>query len=147
MAPQRQQKRSFNLDPGDPLSPDFGLVVRLHDLVREHPDFEVLHEPGSCPYRFRYVPYGLADRLQESGVRTLLDRLNMEIVAAVRRGGLAFIAATRVRGRSAISASVCSPVRTEQDVDAAFEAVARWGRLLTKAYPPCHMKPAETETT
>ena len=145
MAPRRQQTRPFNLDPGEPVSPGLGLVQRLHDLAREHPDFEVLHEPGPRPYCFRYVPFGLADRLQEPGVRTLLDRLNVEIVEAVRRAGLACIAATRVGGRAAISASVYSPGTTEEDVDAAFEAVARWGRLLSKTHPVCHGKPAETE--
>ena len=117
----------------------------MHDLVREHPDFEVLREPDTDHYSFRYVPNGLADHQAEPGVRALLDRLNVEIVEAVRRGGLTLLTAPRVGGRAAIRASVCSHTTSEGDVDAAFEAVARWGRLLTKAYPVWHEKPAETE--
>jgi glutamate/tyrosine decarboxylase-like PLP-dependent enzyme len=145
MAPRRQQTRPFNSAPGEPPSKGLGLTRRLHDLVREHPDFEVLHEPSPDLYCFRYVPNGLADRQEESGVHTLLDRLNLEIVEAVRRGGLALVAATRVGGRAAIRASICSQATSEEDVDAAFEAVARWGRLLTRAYPVSHVRPTETE--
>ena len=145
MAPPRRQTHSVRLDSGEPHAGGRGLASRLHDLVREHPDFEVLDEPNPDLYSFRYVPNGLADRQEESGVRALLDRLNLEIVEAARRGGRALVAATCVGGRAAISASVCSPAASEEDVDAAFEAVARWGRLLTKAYPVCHVKPAGTE--
>lgn len=145
MVQPKQQTRTIPPDNGEPLPEGRGLASRLHDLVREHPDFEVLHEPNPHLYCFRYVPNGLADRHEESGVRTLLDRLNLEIVKAVRRGGLALVVATRVRGRAAISAPIRSHTTSEEDVEAAFEAVARWGRLLTKAYLVCHEKPAETE--
>ena len=145
MAPPRQRTRPAPLDNCEPLPKCRGLASRLHDLVREHPDFEVLQEPDPHLYCFRYVPNGLADRLEESGVRTLLDRLNLEIVEAVRRGGRALVASTSVGGRAAIGASTCSHTTSEGDVDAAFEAVARWGRLLTKAHHVCHEKTAETE--
>jgi glutamate/tyrosine decarboxylase-like PLP-dependent enzyme len=117
----------------------------MHDLVREHPDFEVLHEPSPQPYCFRYVPNGLTDRQDESEVHALLDRLNLDIVESVRRCGLALVAATRVGSRAAITASICSHTITEEDVDAAFEAVARWGRLLHKTHPVRYPRPAETE--
>ena len=149
MAPRRQKTMPVNRDAGELQSTrreqGLDLAGRLHDLVREHPDFQVLQEPTPDLYCFRYVPNGLAERQEESAVRTLLDRLNLEIVEAVRRGGRDLVEATRVGGRAVIRVSVCSHGATEWDVEAAFEAVARWGRLLTKTHPVSQGKPAETE--
>lgn len=127
----------------DLFSKNLGLARRLHGLVRDHPDFEVLHEPTLYLYCFRYVPNGLAGRREESGVQTLLDRLNQEIVEAIQRSGLALLMTTRIRGRVAIRMSICSHRTLEEDIDATFEAVARWGRLLTKSLSVCYEKPAE----
>jgi len=101
------------------------LVGHLHSLVCDHPDFEVLCEPTSHPYCFRYLPNGLAERQQEPEVQELLNTLNEEIVHAVERAGLTL---TRLSGRFAIRISI----RTSEDIDATFEAIARWGRLLAR---------------
>lgn len=108
-----------------------GLVVQLDDLVREHPDFEPLHEPTLDGYCFRCVPNGLVERQEELEVQALLDLLNEEIVQAVQRNGFAEVVTIRVQGRAAIRVSFCSG-RTLVEVDATFEAIARWGRLLNK---------------
>ena len=126
-------------------SKNLGLARRLHDLVREHPDFEVLHEPTLYLYCFRYVPNGLAGRQEEPGVQALLDRLNQEIAEAVQRNGLALLMTTRIGRRVAIRMSICSHRTSEVDVDATFEAIARWGRLLTKTHSVCYEQPAEME--
>ena len=57
-------------------SKNLGLARRLHGLVAEHPDFEVLHEPTLYLYCFRYVPHSLACRRAEPALEALLDRLN-----------------------------------------------------------------------
>jgi hypothetical protein len=101
------------------------LVGHLHSLVCDHPDFEVLCEPTSHPYCFRYLPNGLAERQQESEVQELLNTLNEEIVRAVEREGLSL---TCFAGRLAILMSITS----REDIDATFEAIARWGRLLAR---------------
>ena len=132
-------------DSRELLSQNLALAGRLHDLVREHPDFEVLHEPTPDLYRFRYVPNGLAGRQEEPWVRALLDRLNQEIVEAVRRGGRALVVTTRVRGRVVLRMPVCPQGTSEEDVDATFEALARWGRLLVKSHDVGCEKPAEME--
>ena len=108
-----------------------GLIVQLHDLVREHPDFEVLGEPTPYLYRFRYVPNEMSERQDEPEVQTLLDRLNQEIVETVQRSGLTLVN-TRVGGRVAIQMSICSHRTLADEVDATFETIARWGRLLNK---------------
>lgn len=104
-----------------------GLACYLHDLVSEHPDFEVLCEPTADVYCFRYLPNGLpADR------HDVIDRLNGEIVQSVQRQGSALVNQTEVGNRVAIRISICSCRTLKEDIDATFEAIARCGRLLTK---------------
>jgi aromatic-L-amino-acid decarboxylase len=126
-------------------SKNLGLTRRLHNLAREHPDFEVLHEPTLYLYCFRYVPNALAEHREEPEVQIQLDRLNQEIVDAIQRSGLALIMTTRIRGRVAIRMSICSHRTLVEDVDATFEAIARWGRLLSRNSHVHNKKTAETE--
>jgi len=109
-----------------------GLVGYLHDLVCEHPDFEVLCEPTVDFYSFRYMPNALADCMDKDQVQQLLDHLNREIVESVRREGLLTVTSAQVAGGVAISVSICSDRTMREDLDATFEAIARCGRLLTK---------------
>jgi glutamate/tyrosine decarboxylase-like PLP-dependent enzyme len=116
----------------EPSSQTQNLTRRLHELVSDHPDFEVLGEPSIDFYCFRYLPNGLAERTEEPDVQRLLDRLNQEIVASVQRGGLAQVMTIRFRGRAAIRISICSSKTLAEDIDTMFEAVARWGWLLNR---------------
>ncbi|HEY8226059.1 MAG TPA: hypothetical protein VIG25_12330 [Pyrinomonadaceae bacterium] len=102
----------------------------LHDLVRDHPDFEVLCEPALDPYHFRYVPHTLAERYEEPEIQGLLDRLNEELVESVQRIGLNSVMTTRVQGRVAIQISCRSNGSSASDLGVTFEVIARWGRLL-----------------
>jgi aromatic-L-amino-acid/L-tryptophan decarboxylase len=111
-------------------SKNLGLTRHLHNLVREHPDFEVLHEPTLYIYCFRYVPNNLWERREEPEIQSRLDRLNQEIVEAIQRSGLAMVMTTRIRNRVAIRMSICSHRTLEEDIDATFEAIVRWGRQL-----------------
>ena len=108
------------------------LIVHLDNLVREHPDFEVLCEPTFYVYCFRFMPNGLAERQEEPEVQALLDVLNEEIVQAVQHSGFAQVVTIRVQDRAAILMSFCSVRTLVEEVDATFEAIARWGRLLNK---------------
>jgi glutamate/tyrosine decarboxylase-like PLP-dependent enzyme len=114
------------------ISKNFGLVDHLHNLVREHPDFLALHEPTLNGYCFRCVPNGLVERQEEPEVQALLDVLNEEIVQAVQRNGFEAVVTIRVQGRAAIRVSFCSGRTLVEEVDATFDAIARWGRLLSK---------------
>lgn len=116
------------------VSKNIRLLDRLHILVREHPDFEVLHEPILYLYCFRYLPNGLAVQREDPAVQSLLDRLNEGIAAAVQRQGSNLVTTTYINGRIAIRMSLCSHRTVEEQVDTTFEAIARWGRLLTKAH-------------
>ena len=114
-------------------SKNLGLLGALHNLVREHPDFEMLHEPILYLYCFRFVPNGLAERQRQPEVQALLDQLNEGIVEALHRSGLALVMTSRIRGRVAIRMSLPSP-RTSLPrlINTIFEAIALWGRLLNK---------------
>ena len=107
-------------------------VVQLDNLVREHPDFEVLHEPTLNGYCFRCVPNDLVERQGEPEVQALLDVLNEEIVQAVQRNGFAGVVTIHVQGRPAIRVSFSSGQTLVEEVDTTFDAIARWGRLLNK---------------
>jgi aromatic-L-amino-acid/L-tryptophan decarboxylase len=107
-----------------------GLVGYLHNLVCEHPDFEVLCGPTVDLWCFRYLPNGLPADQRE--VQQQLDRLNADIVESVQREGFALINKTQVGSSVAIRISISSQKTVRDDIDATFEAIARWGRLLTR---------------
>jgi glutamate/tyrosine decarboxylase-like PLP-dependent enzyme len=113
-------------------SKSLALARRLHSLVGEHPDFEVLHEPVLYVYSFRFVPNVLADRQDEPEIGAMLDRLNEEIARALAETGFAFLMTTRIRGRVALRMSIGSHRTTEEDIDATFAGIASIGRELAR---------------
>ena len=123
-----------------------GLVVQLDNLVREHPDFETLHEPTLNGYCFRCVPNSLAERQEEHEVQALVDALNEEIVQKVQRNGFGAVVTIRVQGRAAIRVSFCSGRTLVEEVDATFDAIAHWGRLLSKRLSVCYETEMEAKS-
>jgi len=115
---------------GEVLAKSVRLARHVHALVREHPDFEVLHEPALYVYSFRYVPNALADRPRPPELDARIDALNEAIAQAISRSGLALLMTTRIRGRVALRMSICSHRTLERDVDVTFEALAGLGRRL-----------------
>jgi glutamate/tyrosine decarboxylase-like PLP-dependent enzyme len=130
----------------EPFSNDAGLG-RLHELINDHPDFELLPAPSVNVYSFRYVPNDLADRQDEPEVQRLLDQLNQEIVETVRRHGVELLSTIRVRDCVAMRLSVDSARASEGRIDAAFEALARWGRLITKTHSISYSTETRKETS
>ncbi len=112
------------------LGKNIGLARRLHGLVLDHPDFEVLHAPTLSLYSFRCVPDAFFDRRDEPEVALRLDLLNEEIAREVQASGLAFLMTTRIHGRVALRMSIASQRTLDEDVDSTFEAVAAAGRRL-----------------
>jgi glutamate/tyrosine decarboxylase-like PLP-dependent enzyme len=106
------------------------LARHLHDLVRDHPDFEVLHEPSLYLYSFRYVPNAWLEQPVSAASLDRLDRLNAAIAEDIQRSGLALVMTTRIHGRVALRMSICSHRTLERDIDATFEALAGIGRGL-----------------
>jgi len=113
---------------------------RIHELVSEHPDFEVLSEPTSHRYCFRYVPNVMAERHNKLQVQRLLDSLNQKIVEAVQRNNFSQVTTIEMQGHVVIRVWHHSEKISREDVDAVFEVIARWGRLLTKELSPSAME-------
>jgi glutamate/tyrosine decarboxylase-like PLP-dependent enzyme len=109
------------------IAKNLGLVRRLHALVRDHPDFDALHEPVLPIYSFRFVPHQLADT---ANAAEWIDRLNSDIAEEIQRSGVALVMTTRIRGRVALRMSICSQRTLEEDIDTTFEAIAAAGRRL-----------------
>lgn len=99
----------------------------LHQLVSEHPHFEVFPESILDGFAFRYLPNALAERQLSPELERRLDELNETVAEAMRRHGLAVLRTT-LRGRVALRMSISSTL--EQDVEATFEALAGLGRRL-----------------
>ena len=106
------------------------LTRQLHELVRSHPDFEVLHEPKLYLYCFRYAPSWLANRAGETHVQKRLDQLNQGIADEVQRSGVAIVMTSRIRDRVVLRMSICSQRTEPDDIQQTFEALARAGREL-----------------
>ena len=126
-------------------SNNLDLVRRLHDLVREHPDFEVLLEPTKYVYCFRYVPNALSERQEKPEIQRKLDQLNQEIVTAIQNSGCALVTTTRICGRIGMRMSISVPRMSEADVDATFESIARCGRLLYRSSEVHNQQSVEKE--
>jgi aromatic-L-amino-acid decarboxylase len=112
------------------LAKNIGLARRLHGLVHDHPDFQVLHQPRLALYSFRCVPCPLAERQEDPEVARHLDLLNEEIAREVQASGVAFLMTTRIRGRVALRMSIASQRTLAEDVDATWEAIATAGHRL-----------------
>jgi aromatic-L-amino-acid decarboxylase len=113
------------------MAKNIGLARRLHALVRDHPDFEVLHEPVLSIYSFRFVPHSVVETEEASS--SWIDQLNSDIAEEIQRSGLAQLMTTRIRGRIALRMSICSQRTIEDDIDTTFEAIAATGRRLAAA--------------
>ena len=106
------------------------LAQHLHQLVRDHADFEVIHEPTLYLYCFRYIPHALVQRAEQPGVRERLDQLNQEIAEAVQKSGVALVMTSRIRGRVVLRMSICSQRTEQDDIERTFDALAKAGHKL-----------------
>lgn len=133
MVSRKQQTEPSDFEPGE-FQHDIDLARRMHELVSDHPDFEVLCEPSLHIYYFRYLPHSFALHQEKPEVQELLDRLNQEIVEFVQRNGFTSVTTTSVGNRGAIQITICPRSTLADGIDATFEAIARWGRLLIKKF-------------
>jgi hypothetical protein len=99
--------------------------MSLADLVRDHPDFEMLEESGGKNCRFRYVPHRFCERQEEPAIRSWLDRLNQALAREARRFR---IEAVDVAGRIALDAWPAPG----DDAHESFEALVRMAHQLAQ---------------
>jgi aromatic-L-amino-acid decarboxylase len=91
--------------------------------IDAEPDFELASAPVLSLFSFRYRPAG--DRTPEA-----LDALNQRLLDAVNDDGTTYLTSTRVEGRLVIRFQVGPFDTTREDVEQAWQAVARIARSL-----------------
>lgn len=108
------------------------LAEHLHSLVRQTPDFEVLHSPNLFIYSCRFAPPHLraGDAEGDAGARQALDLLNQQIAERVQQSGFASLMTSRLAGKVVLRFSICSHRVTREDIEATFETVKLIARSL-----------------
>jgi aromatic-L-amino-acid decarboxylase len=99
-------------------------AARLADAIREHPAFDLLHEPMLSTVCFRHVPGGVpADRL---------DAHNERLARAMQRDGRIFLAPAVVDGRTCLRACFVNYRTTGDAVDLLLDVAAELGDSLVR---------------
>ena len=106
------------------ISGDIALAEYFGEVVEHADDFELLAPVELSICCFRYVPPGLkrADR-PSADVDAELNRLNERILAAIQKGGRAYVSNATVNGRFALRACITNFRTTKADIDEAIEVV------------------------
>lgn len=90
---------------------DISLAAYLGELVTKADDFELLAPVELSICCFRYVPPHLKEDDRE------LNRLNEQIMAAVQKGGRAYLSNATVNGKFALRACITNFRTTRADID------------------------------
>lgn len=103
-------------------------AMHMHELVKQSPDFEVIHEPNLYIYSFRFVPANMQGSPRDEPAEVEIDRLNQTICDELQLSSEAFVMTSRIRGRVVIRISVCSHRTTPADIERVFERMHAIGR-------------------
>ena len=99
------------------VSKDISLAAYLGELVSQADDFELLAPVELSICCFRYVPQKLRDNDDE------LNQLNEQIMAAVQKGGHAYLSNATVEGKFALRACITNFRTTKADIEQTIEVV------------------------
>jgi aromatic-L-amino-acid decarboxylase len=112
------------------ISNHLAMAARFAGWVDADPDFERLAPVPFSTICLRYRPAALIGREDEPAVAEELDDLNVRLMDAVNRTGLAFLSHTRISGRLAIRVAI-SNLRTEDsDLELVWNVVRREAAAL-----------------
>ena len=114
------------------IADDMLLAGHLHDLVSRHPEFEAATQSLSIT-TFRYVPIDLRASIGTEATERHLDRLNRALLAAIERGGEAFVSSAVVGGRFVLRACVVNFHTSLSDIEALVPLVSRLGKEIDAA--------------
>jgi len=106
------------------------MAARLKSWIEEHPDFQIMAPAPFSLICFRYCPAELAERADEPAVAAQLDELNLRLMNAVTRTGLAFLSHTRLKDRFVIRLNVSNLRIEDSDLDLVWEIVRREAAAL-----------------
>lgn len=95
----------------------------LAGAIDAAPDFELTSPPVLSLFSFRYTPAGVSSP-------EALDALNQKLLEAVNDDGTTYLTSTRLDGRLVIRFQVGPFDTTREDVEQAWQAVARVARSL-----------------
>ncbi len=94
------------------------VTMAMHDILVEHPSFEVLHEPEGNILCFRWI----GDRSLDDHA---LDAVNRDLRERYNRSGAGWITATNLAGRRVLRVTIMNPRTTTDDVRAIVDGLAR----------------------
>jgi aromatic-L-amino-acid decarboxylase len=107
------------------------MAARLAGWVDADPDFERMAPVPFSTVCLRYRPAGLAGNEDDIGVAAQIDDLNVRLMDAVNRTGLAFLSHTKVNGHMTIRVAI-SNLRTEDsDLELVWSVIRREAAALT----------------
>ena len=109
------------------MAEDIRLSQKLFDLLRAHPEFEVMTQNLSIT-TFRYVPSALRSKAGEPAVEASLNKLNEALLGRVEKSGRAFLSNAVIDGKYAMRACIVNFRTADADVEALPEIVAAFGR-------------------
>jgi aromatic-L-amino-acid/L-tryptophan decarboxylase len=111
---------------------DIRLARHLHDLVRQHPDFEALTQHLSIT-TFRYVPQDLRAAPSNANTEDYLRRLNEDLLSRIERSGQAFLSNAVIGGKFALRACIVNFRTSSADVESLLPLFSRLGREAEEA--------------
>jgi aromatic-L-amino-acid decarboxylase len=110
------------------IASNIATAERVARRVEEASDLELLGGPSLSVVCFRYLP-----RHDRAGTTSAeIDALNRAIVRRIQRGGDAYLAETRVRGRVALRVCIVNGGARPSDADRVVALVRREGRALAR---------------
>ena len=115
------------------ISGDIALAEYFGEVVEHADDFELLAHVELSICCFRYVPPGLKRDRPSADVDDELNRLNATVLAAIQKGGRAYVSNATVNGRFALRACITNFRTTKADIDETIEVV-REAAHGTKGY-------------
>src|SRR5689334_16222946 len=107
------------------ISEDISLAAYLGELVSEAEDFELLAPVELSICCFRYVP-------QAGMSEDELNELNEQVMAAVQKGGRAYVSNATVNGRFALRACITNFRTTKADIEETVKAIRDAGKSFTQ---------------
>jgi glutamate/tyrosine decarboxylase-like PLP-dependent enzyme len=111
---------------------DMQLSRYLHDLVRQHPDFEAITQHLSIT-TFRYVPQDLRVARPSVDTEDYLRKLNEELLSRIERSGQAFLSNAVVGGKFALRACIVNFRTSREDIESLLPLFSRLGREADQA--------------
>jgi glutamate/tyrosine decarboxylase-like PLP-dependent enzyme len=114
---------------------DMLLARHLHDLLAQHPEFEVVTQNLSIT-TFRYVPPDLRTRPGSEEVESYLGQLNQSLLSAVEKSGEAFLSNAVVGGRFVLRACIVNFHTSLGDIEALPPLLSRLGKDADTALGP-----------